>query len=784
MLAAHPLRDLLTVEGPYPFYVDRQRALFSSWYEFFPRSEGARAGRRPARSSAAPCAPPPQRLPAVAAMGFDVIYLPPIHPIGEVNRKGANNTLTPAPDDVGLAVGDRQQATAATTPSTPTSAPRRLRRLRRRGPSGSGSRWRSTSRCRPRPDHPWATEHPEWFTTRADGTIAYAENPPKKYQDIYPINFDNDPEGIYAEVPAARAATGCRTACGSSASTTRTPSRSRSGSGCSAEIRETDPDVLFLAEAFTRPRDDARARRGRLPPELHLLHLAHEPWELEEYLTELSHETAHLMRPNFFVNTPDILHAFLQYGGPPAFKIRAALAATGSPSWGVYAGYELFEHVAVEPGSEEYLDSEKYQIRIRDWDAAPRPRARRSRRTSRRLNEVRRAHPALQQLRNVAVHCSDDDARARVTPSSDAGRATTWSSWWSTSTRTRRTPPRCTSTCPRSGCDWDDSFTVTRRDHRPDLALGRAQLRAPRPLRRTRPRLSRQEDTTIDVPTASTASSDQSATNRDWFKTAVFYEVLVRSFKDSNGDGVGDFRGLTEKLDYLQWLGVDCLWVPPFFSSPLRDGGYDVADYTNILPECRHRRGLPPLPRRGAQARHPRDHRLRHEPHQRRAPVVPGQPRGPRRALRRLLRLVRHRRALRRRADHLRRHRAVQLDLGPRAPAVLLAPVLLPPARPQLRQPEGAWRRCWRRWRSGSTWASTASGSTPCPTSTSVPAPTARTCPRPTRSLKTVRRFVDDNYPGRVLLCEANQWPADVVEYFGDPRRSAATSATWPSTSR
>jgi starch synthase (maltosyl-transferring) len=174
------------------------------------------------------------------------------------------------------------------------------------------------------------------------------------------------------------------------------------------EIRRTDPDVIFLAEAFTRP----AMMRGLGAIGFHQSYTYFTwrtaKWEIEEYLREVSLETSHLMRPNFFVNTPDILHAYLQYGGPAAFKVRAVLAATGSPSWGVYAGYELFEHVAVRPGSEEYLDSEKYQIRVRDWDAAEQE-GRTLAPYLTKLNEVRRAHPALQRLRNLVVHSSDDE---------------------------------------------------------------------------------------------------------------------------------------------------------------------------------------------------------------------------------------------------------------------------------------------------------------------------------------------------------------------------------------
>jgi len=174
------------------------------------------------------------------------------------------------------------------------------------------------------------------------------------------------------------------------------------------EIRRTDPDVLFLSEAFTRPPMMRALGAAGFHQSYTYFTWRTAKWELEDYLREVSHESDHTMRPNFFVNTPDILHAYLQYGGPAAFKIRAVIAATGAPSWGVYAGYELYEHVAVKPGSEEYLDSEKYQIRIRDWDAAA-AEGRTLAPYITRLNEIRRTHPALQLLRNVSIHSSDDE---------------------------------------------------------------------------------------------------------------------------------------------------------------------------------------------------------------------------------------------------------------------------------------------------------------------------------------------------------------------------------------
>ncbi len=458
VLAAHPLRDLLSSEGPFPVYVDRPKALFSSWYEFFPRSEGAFVDEKTGTLVSGTFTTAAKRLEGVAAMGFDVIYLPPIHPIGEVNRKGANNTLTPTPADVGSpwAIGSRDGGHDAIHPDLGTledfdAFVAEADRL--------GLEVALDFALQAAPDHPWATEHPEWFTTRADGTIAYAENPPKKYQDIYPINFDNDPEGIYAEAERLVRhwmSHGVRIFRVDNPHTKPL----QFWEWLLGRIRQTDPDVIFLAEAFTLPaRMQAHGAVGFHQSYTHFTWRTSR-YELEQYLTEMSHETSHVMRPNFFVNTPDILHAFLQYGGPPAFKIRAVLAATGSPSWGVYAGYELFEHVALKPGSEEYLDSEKYQIRIRDWD-----RANRTGQTLApylaNLNRLRRAHPALQQLRNVVIHSSDDDAvlvYSKSVPLDDGGT--------DTAIVVLNVDPHAPHTTmvhlnmPMLGMTWEDTFVV------------------------------------------------------------------------------------------------------------------------------------------------------------------------------------------------------------------------------------------------------------------------------------------------------------------------------------
>ncbi|MFW6867888.1 maltotransferase domain-containing protein [Nocardioides sp. CPCC 206347] len=412
VLNAHPLRDLLTVEGPFPVYVDRPRALFGSWYEFFPRSEGATYDPQTGAVVSGTFRTAAERLPAVAAMGFDVIYLPPIHPIGEVNRKGPNNTVLaegePLPADwtgSPWAIGSAAGGHDAVHPDLGTLADFDA------FVAAAGALDLEVAldlALQAAPDHPWVAAHPEWFTTRADGSIAYAENPPKKYQDIYPVNFDahpyDHPDSLATEVLRVVRhwmAHGVRIFRVDNPHTKPVAF----WQWLLAEVRRTDPDVLFLAEAFTKP--PMMQTLGAIGFHQSYTYFT---WrtakvDIEDYLREVSHESAHRMRPNFFVNTPDILHEFLQYGGPAAFRIRAVLAAMSSPTWGMYAGYELGEHVAVKPGSEEYLDSEKYQIRVRDWGTDATGLAS----YITRLNGIRRAHPALQLLRNLTVHPTDEE---------------------------------------------------------------------------------------------------------------------------------------------------------------------------------------------------------------------------------------------------------------------------------------------------------------------------------------------------------------------------------------
>ncbi|MCX6401454.1 MAG: alpha-1,4-glucan--maltose-1-phosphate maltosyltransferase [Propionibacteriales bacterium] len=413
VLRAHPLRDLLTVEGPFPVYVDRPRALFGSWYELFPRSEGAHVDPETGDLVSGTFRTAAERLPAVAAMGFDVVYLPPIHPIGEVNRKGPNNTV--------LADGEPLPALWKGSPWAIGSAAGGHDAIHPDlGTFEDFDAFVAAARAldlevaldlalQAAPDHPWVAAHPEWFTTRADGSIAYAENPPKKYQDIYPVNFDahdyEHPDSLATEVLRV-----VRHWMDHGVRIFRVDNPHTKPVAfwqwLLAKVRRTDPDVLFLAEAFTKPPMLQTLGAVGFHQSYTYFTWRTEKVDIEDYLREVSHESAHRVRPNFFVNTPDILHEFLQYGGPAAFRIRAVLASMSSPTWGMYAGYELGEHVAVKPGSEEYLDSEKYQIRVRDWDSANGADL-----TAyvTRLNAIRRAHPALQLLRNLTVHPTDED---------------------------------------------------------------------------------------------------------------------------------------------------------------------------------------------------------------------------------------------------------------------------------------------------------------------------------------------------------------------------------------
>jgi starch synthase (maltosyl-transferring) len=399
-LESHPLRRLASVSEKYPIRADHPRALIGSWYEFFPRSEGAILNRDGSKTSGT-FKTAATRIPAVADMGFDVLYLPPIHPIGQSHRKGRNNSLTPTESDPGVpwAIGGKAGGHMAINPELGTMQDFEefIAVAKKNGISVALDFALQAS-----PDHPWVKEHPEFFSHRIDGTIAYAENPPKKYQDIYPINFNNDYQAILNE-----SLTILRFWISKGVRIFRVDNPHTKPLHFWADLTNTirleSPDVIFLAEAFTKP------------AMMHALGMAgfHQSYtyftwriskeELTHYGREVAEQSSAFFRPNFWVNTPDILPAHLQSGNPAIFAIRAALAATLTPSWGMYAGFELYEHRALREGGEEYLDSEKYEIKVRDWDEASKKQLTLAPFIT-TLNKIRRENVALQRLRNLRFH--------------------------------------------------------------------------------------------------------------------------------------------------------------------------------------------------------------------------------------------------------------------------------------------------------------------------------------------------------------------------------------------
>ena len=370
--------------------VDRERARFGAWYELFPRSFGGLQGVE-------------RRLPELAELGFDVLYLPPIHPIGVKNRKGRNNSLIAGPDDPGSpwAIGSPDGGHDAVHPELGTVDD--VRRLAARGRElGIDVALDFAIQCSA--DHPWLTEHPEWFHRRPDGTLKYAENPPKRYQDIYNVNWDSpDWEALWQEL---RRIVLFWVDCGIKVFRVDNPHTKPLPfwEWLIREVHAVDRDVIFLAEAFTkRPVMRALAKRGFTQSYTYFT-WKNSRWDLTEYVNELAYSgEQEYFRPNFFANTPDILHEYLQHGGPPAFAARLVLAATLSPTYGIYSGYESFENVPVRPGSEEYMDSEKYEAKVRRLDGPLLPMVR-------RLNEVRRENRALQRLDNIAFLETQNEA--------------------------------------------------------------------------------------------------------------------------------------------------------------------------------------------------------------------------------------------------------------------------------------------------------------------------------------------------------------------------------------
>ena len=390
----------------YPIRADRERALVGSWYEFFPRSEGAIKNTDGTITSGT-FITATKRLSAVAAMGFDVLYLPPIHPIGVAHRKGPNNSLTAGPNDPGVpwAIGNSDGGHDGINPALGTMKDFEnfVAAAKKAGLEIALDLALQTS-----PDHPWVKSNPQWFNKRADGTIAYAENPPKKYQDIYPINFDDDYEGIRDEVLRI-----IRLWVSKGVKIFRVDNPHTKPVHFWQDlldiVRRESPEVIFLAEAFTAPAMMHALGKAGFHQSYTYFTWRTSKTELTEYGREVAQQTSAFFRPNFWVNTPDINPLHLQSGNPAMFALRAVLASTLTPSWGMYAGYEIYEHRPFKEGGEEYLDSEKYEIKVRDWDGATKKGLTLAPFIT-QLNAIRKANPALQQLRNLVFHNTESEA--------------------------------------------------------------------------------------------------------------------------------------------------------------------------------------------------------------------------------------------------------------------------------------------------------------------------------------------------------------------------------------
>lgn len=399
-------RTVLGSSEKYPIHADRDRALVGSWYEFFPRSEGA-VKNKDGTIKSGTFRTAAGRIPAVAAMGFNVLYLPPIHPIGLSHRKGANNSLTPNDQDPGVpwAIGSSDGGHDAINPALGTMADFEyfISVAQKNGIEIALDLALQTS-----PDHPWVHSNPQWFNKRADGTIAYAENPPKKYQDIYPLNFDDDYEGLRDETLRV-----IRLWVSKGVKIFRVDNPHTKPvhfwQDLLGILRIESPEVVFLAEAFTAPAMMHALGKAGFHQSYTYFTWRTSKSELIDYGREVSTQTDAYFRPNFWVNTPDINPFHLHTGNPAIFALRAVLASTLTPSWGMYAGYELYEHKPFKLDGEEYLDSEKYEIKIRDWEGAAKKGVTLAPFIT-QLNSIRASNSALLQLRNLVFHNTDSEA--------------------------------------------------------------------------------------------------------------------------------------------------------------------------------------------------------------------------------------------------------------------------------------------------------------------------------------------------------------------------------------
>ncbi len=403
--------NAVTLATPLQVWVDRKLAGFSAWYELFPRSATDNVHRHGTFRDVI------NRLPYVSRLGFDILYLPPIHPVGVTARKGKNNAVTAGPDDPGSpwAIGSKEGGHRGIHPQLGTLKDFRAL-VAAAKEAGLEIALDIAFQCSP--DHPWVTEHPQWFVQRPDGSVQYAENPPKKYQDIYPLNFESpDWKALWEELRdiflywIAQGVTVFRV---DNPHTKSFPF----WDWVIAEVHHQDPTVIFLAEAFTRPRRMYRLAKGGFTQSYTYFTWRNTPAELQEYLTELTRGApAEFFRPNFWPNTPDILHEDLQSGGRAAHVARFILASTLSSNYGIYGPvFELQESTPARPGSEEYLNSEKYEIHSwrldETYSLAPLISA---------VNGIRRTNPALQSNRNLRFHSVDNNRLLCYSKSTDEG---------------------------------------------------------------------------------------------------------------------------------------------------------------------------------------------------------------------------------------------------------------------------------------------------------------------------------------------------------------------------
>jgi len=396
-------RPFETRHAPYRVYAERPAAAFGSWYELFPRSQSGDQGRHGTFEDVA------ARLPAIRDMGFDVLYFPPIHPIGRSHRKGRNNALHAAAGDPGspYAIGGTEGGHDAVHPQLGT-----LEDFRRLvdAAHAHGLEIALDFAVQCSPDHPWLARHPEWFAWRADGSLRHAENPPKKYEDIVNVDFYGERGGAVRQAALWRTlrdvvlfwiGQGVRIFRVDNPHTKPLPF----WEWLIADVRGRHPETLFLSEAFTRPKMMYRLAKLGFSQSYTYFTWRETKQEISDYLAELTQPpVADFFRPHFFVNTPDINPRYLQASGRPGFLVRAALAATTSGLWGMYSGFELCEADAL-PGREEYLDSEKYEIRARDWNRPGNIVAEIA-----RLNLIRRTNPALHSHRGLRLHAAHSDS--------------------------------------------------------------------------------------------------------------------------------------------------------------------------------------------------------------------------------------------------------------------------------------------------------------------------------------------------------------------------------------